>query len=263
VRVPPIGPPSEGAADPAGYPTADEILANRKLRHRLNRLAPEYRQLTLEFLRALLPKLKGVRRPGDLRALFRDGDLLSILETQLYPIVERAMESANRGVLPLRRRYSSHLIATLTGLAGPAAANVTEVQGLIAMAFPPVGAADLAVSVPVAVLIGFSSQLVEFYVELSVVTTRLRDAGIADPAITRQVLLAAIAPGARNISEMTMHRLVRGLAVRILARAAADWLPVVPLASGVYLSNRAMHRVHNAVDDVLRELDAQPGAQLE
>jgi hypothetical protein len=212
-------------------------------------------------LRALLPKLKGVRKPADLRGIFQDGDLLRLLETQLYPIVERAIESANRGVLPLRRRYSSHIAVTLTGLAGPAAANATEVQGLIAMAFPPVGAADLAVSVPVAVLIGFGSQLVEFYVELSVVATRLRDAGISDSATIRQVLLRAVAPGARDVTEMTMHRLVRGLAVRILARAAADWLPVVPLASGVYLSNRAMHRVHNAIDDALKDLDAERNSQ--
>ncbi len=250
---------TEGTTGSAGYPTPDEILTNRRLRHRLNRLAPEYRQLTLELLSALLPKLKGVRRPSDLKALFRDGDLLTLLEARLYPIVERAIESANRGVLPLRRRYSSHFVVTLTGLAGPAAANATELQGLMAMAFPPVGAADLAVSVPVAVLIGFGSQLVEFYVELSVVATRLRDAGITDSAVIRRVLLAAVAPGTRDISEMTMHRLVRGLALRMLARAAADWLPVVPLASGVYLSNRAMRAVHRAIDDVLQELDAQPG----
>ena len=257
MRVPGKRAQSKEEADSVG-PTTDEILTNRRLRRRLNRLAPEYRQLTLELLRAVVPKLKGVRRPADLKALFRDNDLLALLEAQLYPVVERAIESANRGVLPLRRRYSSHFVVTLTGLAGPAAANVTEVQGLIAMAFPPVGAADLAVSVPAAVLIGFGSQLVEFYVELSVVATRLRDAGISDPTITRQVMLAALAPGARDVTKMTMHRLVRGLAVRILARAAADWLPVVPLASGVYLSNRAMHRVHKAVDDVMQELEAHP-----
>jgi hypothetical protein len=248
----------EDEVDSVGYPTADEILTTRRLRDRLNRLTPEYRQLTLELLRAVVPKLKGVRRPADLKTVFRDGDLLALLEAQLYPVVERAIESANRGVLPLRRRYSSHFVVTLTGLAGPAAANATEVQGLIAMAFPPVGAADLAFSIPAAVLIGFASQLVEFYVEISVVATRLRGAGVSDSAIIRRVLLAAVAPGMRDVPELTMHRLVRGLAIRILARAAADWLPVVPLASGVYLSNRAMHRVHRAVDHALQGLESQP-----
>lgn len=260
MRVPRRRSQPEEPAGSTSYPTADEILGNRKLRHRLNRLAPEYRQLTLEVLRALLPKLKEVRRPADLKALLRDGDLLALLEMQLYPIIERAIESANRGVLPLRQRYRSHVIVTLTGLAGPAAANATEVLGLIAMAFPPIGAADLAVSVPVAVLIGVGAQLVEFYVEVSVVSTRLRDAGISDPAIIRQVLLAAVAPGARDISEMTVHRLVRAVSVRILARAAADWLPVVPLASGAYLSNRAMHAVHKAIDDMLHELEGSSHA---
>jgi hypothetical protein len=178
-------------------PSADEILTSRRLRRRLNRLAPEYRQQTSELLRAVVPKLTGVRRPADLETLLRDDDLLAMLEANLYPVVERAIESANRRVLPLRRRYSSHFVVTLTGLAGPAAANATEVQGLIAMLFPPAGAADLAVNVPAAVLIGLGSQLVEFYVELSVVATRLRDAGISDTAIVRHPTGTALSGCAR------------------------------------------------------------------
>ena len=146
--------PDEFGEDPDGL-AAEEILEGRRLGRWLDRLSPEYRHLTLDLFRALLPsvramlpKLKRVRSRGDLGVVFQDSELLVALEAQLFPIVERAIQSASRGTLPLRRRYSSHALVSLTGLAGPLAANATEVQGLVAMAIPPVGAADLAVSVP-------------------------------------------------------------------------------------------------------------------
>ena len=236
------------------------IIESRRVRQILRGLTPEYRELTVDFLRATLPKLRGVRRLRDIKALRDDPEILGALERTLVPLLQKAVAKSSKGALPLRRRTISHLAVSSTGIAGPVAANLAELQVLFTSVAgtPATGAASATISVPAAMTVGFVAELIELYVQLSVATAKLRHAGIEDEAVTTAVMLRAFAPSATGAGAQALTKAAERLAVRLLERSAADWVPGISVATGLVWSNLDLHRLHRACDDAIRE--RQPAA---
>ena len=251
-------PPDEQYVDlmgPDGQPDeADDLVAgalrDEEFQRTAGKLDPGTRLLVTAFLKMALPRLVRVRRPRDLRRWTKDAVVLAATHSYLVPAIDGLMESAARGALPIRGRVPSHLSATVTGVAGPVAANLAELQVLAATILSgPGGAPVAAVSAPTAAAVGVAAQMAELYAQTSVAARILAGHGITDPVALRTVMARALVPGG---SEMAV-RVATRLATRMITRLAVQWLPVVSIARGLVVSNVDMHRIHQAARNVARE----------
>ncbi len=233
-----------------GNDAVDVALGDEGFQRTAGKLDPDTRSLVTAFLKLALPRLVRVRRPRDLRRWTKDAVVLAATQSYLVPAIDGLMESAARGALPIGGRVPSHLSATVTGVAGPVAANLAELQVLAATMFTgPGGAPVAAVSAPTAAAIGMAAQMAELYAQTSVAAKLLARHGITDPAALRTVMARALAPGGSEIATRVATR----LATRMVTRLAVQWLPVVSIARGLVVSNLDMHRIHQAARDVARE----------
>ena len=225
-------------------------LGDEGFQRTAGKLDPDTRSLVTAFLKLALPRLVRVRRPRDLRRWTKDAVVLAATQSYLVPAIDGLMESAARGALPIGGRVPSHLSATVTGVAGPLAANLAELQVLAATLFSgPGGAPVAAVSAPTAAAIGMAAQMAELYAQTSVAAKLLARHGITDPTALRTVMARALAPGGSEIATRVATR----LATRMVTRLAVQWLPVVSIARGLVVSNLDMHRIHQAARDVAGE----------
>jgi hypothetical protein len=218
------------------------------------RVSAPARDLLATFTKVALPKLAKARRPKDLKALVRDPKLIEALGRDLVPLIEQAARYA----LPVKSRVLGHISATITGAAGPLAANAAE--GLLLA-----GPETAAITAPSAVGVQITAAAWEMYVEFSTIVHKLRDAGINDPELVQLAIMRMVLPGTTDVTKGMVARAAERFAERMLTRAAAGWLPIAGPFVGSVASNFDMHRAHRAAESViadqrLRRADAHPPA---
>lgn len=200
------------------------------------------RDLVGTFTKVALPKLAKARRPKDLKALVRDPKLIEALGRDLLPLIE----AASRYTLPVKSRVVGHVSATITGAAGPLAANAAE--GLLLA-----GPETAAITAPTAVAVQFSAATWEMYVEFSTIVQKLRDAGIDDAETIELAIVRMVLPDTTDVTKKVVTRAAERMAERMLARAASGWLPIAGPFVGSIASNFDLHRAHKAAESVIRE----------
>jgi hypothetical protein len=213
----------------------------------LDRLPAQLKEPTIALLRAVGPRLLAVRRPKDLRRLAKDPIVLAAIAKDLAPVLEAAITRASVVTIPVHHRVTSHLSATVSGAAGPVAANAAELAVLFG------GPPTLGVTAPTAFATSAVAVVWESYVELSVIAQKLRRAGIDDPEQIRLALLRTYVPGATDLTKAVLVRGAERLAVRLLTRISAAWLPVAGPVFGAVRSNIDVHRAHKAAEAVIAE----------
>jgi len=213
----------------------------------LDRLPQGLREPTVALLRAIAPQLRKVRRPKDLRRLARDPLVLAAVAKDLVPVLEATIDRASTVALPVHQRWSSHLSATVSGAAGPAVANAAELAAIFG------GPPTLGVTAPTAFATSAVGVVWESYVELSLIAQKLRRAGIEDPELIRMALLRTYVPDATDFTKAVLVRGAERLAIRMLGRIAAAWVPVAGPVFGAVRSNIDVHRAHKAADEIIRE----------
>jgi hypothetical protein len=207
-----------------------------------NTAAASARDLVKTFTRVALPKLAKARRPKDLKALMRDPKLIEALGRDLIPLID----AAQRFALPVQSRALGHVSATITGAAGPLAANAAE--GLLLA-----GPETAAITAPTALAVQISAATWETYVEFSTIVQKLRAAGIEDASKIELAIVRMVVPDAIDVTKGVITRATERLAQRMLARAATGWLPIAGPFVGSIESNFDLHRAHTAADSVIRE----------
>jgi hypothetical protein len=200
------------------------------------------RDLVSTFTKVALPKLAKARRPKDLKALLRDPKLIEALGRDLLPLID----AASRYTLPVKSRALGHVSATITGAAGPLAANAAE--GLLLA-----GPETAAITAPTALAVQITAAAWETYVEFSTIVHKLRAAGIEDPEKIELAIVRMVLPGTTDVTKGIVTRAAERFAERMLARAAAGWLPVAGPFVGSVASNFDLVRAHRAADSVIRE----------
>ncbi|HVT78779.1 MAG TPA: hypothetical protein VHD87_17190 [Acidimicrobiales bacterium] len=205
------------------------------------------RDLIGTFTKVALPKLARARRPKDLKALARDPKLIEALGRDLIPLID----AASRYTLPVKSRVVGHVSATITGAAGPLAANAAE--GLLLA-----GPETVAITAPTALAVQVTAAVWETYVEFSTIVHKLRAAGIDDADSVQLAIMRMVLPEADEVSTAMVTRAAERLAARMLREAAAGWLPVAGPFVGSIASNFDLHRAHRAADSVIRQRKAPP-----
>lgn len=228
----------------AGVPHSDEQRAAGLL----NRLPKSVRDPTITLVRHLLPKLVEVRRPSDLRKVAKDRALIEALGRDFLPIIDAAIKSAATTALPIQSRWSTHLSATVTGAAGPVIANAAELAAIFG------GPGTLIVTAPTALTVQVAATVWETYVEFSLIAQKLRRAGVTDVDLVRLALVRSLVPDANDFTKKVLIRGGERLAVRLLTRSAAQWVPIAGPVFGVVRANIDVHRAHRAADSILRDL---------
>ena len=218
--------------------TAEEATAGSAWQQ----LPKQARDVLVTVTKTALPRLAKARRPKDLKALARDPALIEALGRDLAPVLETAIRYA----LPVRGRLPTHVSATVTGAAGPLAANVAE--GLLLA-----GPQAAAIGAPTAVTIQFSAAVLETYVEFSTIVQKLRGAGIDDRDDVMLAIMRTLVPDATSATKTVVTRGLQRLAQRMVLRAARGWLPLAGPILGSVSSNFDMHRAHRAAEGVIRE----------
>ena len=213
----------------------------------LDRLPPSVREPTVALLKAVGPQLVKVRRPRDLRRMAKDPVVLAAIAKDLVPVLEAAIAKASVMTLPVHHRWSSHLSATVSGATGPVVANAAEVAAVFG------GPPSLGVTAPTAFATTAAAVVWESYVELCVVAQKLRRAGIDDPEVIRVALLRTYVPDATDFTKTVLVRGAERLAIRLLTRISAAWLPLAGPVFGAVRSNIDVHRAHQAAEQVIRE----------
>jgi hypothetical protein len=214
----------------------------------LDRLPKTVRDPTVTLVKQLLPKLAKVRRPSDLRRLAKDRALVEALGRDFLPIIDAAVRTASTAALPLESRWSTHLSATVTGAAGPVVANAAELAALFG------GPETLVVTAPTALTVQVAATVWETYVEMSLIARKLRSAGVTDIESIELALVRSLVPDADDFTKRVLIRGGERLAMRLLTRSAAEWVPIAGPVFGVIRANIDVHRAHKAADSVLREL---------
>jgi hypothetical protein len=217
------------------------VVNTERLRARVA-VPPPVRDLLGTFTRVALPKLARARRPKDLKALVRDPKLIEALGRDLLPLIE----GAARYALPVKSRAVGHISATLTGAAGPLAANAAE--GLLLA-----GPETAAITAPAAVAVQITAAAWEMYVELSTIVQKLRAAGIEDPELVELAILRMVLPGTTDVTKGMATHAAERFAERLLTRAAVGWLPIAGPFVGSIASNFDLHRAHRAAESVMRQ----------
>ena len=221
-----------------------------RARSLLERLPPSVREPTAALLKAVAPQLLKVRRPRDLRRLAKDPVVLAAVAKDLVPVLEAAISKASVVTLPVHHRWSSHLSATVSGAAGPVAANAAEIAAVLG------GPPTLGVTAPTAFATTAVAVVWESYVELCVIAQKLRRAGIDDPEVIRIALLRTYVPDATDFTKTVVVRAAERLAVRLLTRISSAWLPLAGPVFGAVRSNIDVHRAHKAAEQVIQEQTA-------
>ena len=213
----------------------------------LDRLPSQVREPTAALLKAIGPQLLKVRRPKDLRRLAKDPVVLAAIAKDLVPVLEGAIAKASVVTIPVHQRWSSHLSATVSGAAGPVAANAAEIAAIFG------GPPTLGVTAPAAFGTTAVAVVWEAYVELCVVAQKLRRAGIDDPEVIRLALLRTYVPDATDFTKTVLVRGAERLAIRLLTRISSAWLPLAGPVFGAVRSNIDVHRAHKAAQQVIDE----------
>lgn len=214
----------------------------------LGRLPKSVRDPTITLVRQLLPKLVKVRRPRDLRKLASDKELVQALGRDFLPIIDAAILTAATSSLPLQSRWSTHLSATVTGAAGPMIANAAELAAIFG------GPESLVVTAPTAITVQVAATVWETYVEFSLIAQKLRRAGVTDVDQVRLALVRSLVPDANDFTKKVLIRGGERLAVRLLTRSAAEWVPIAGPVFGVVRANVDVHRAHRAAESIIRDL---------
>lgn len=217
----------------------------------LNRLPKSVRDPTVTLVRQLLPKLVTVRRLRDLRKLAKDRALIEALGRDFLPIIDAAISSAATTALPIQSRWSTHLSATVTGAAGPVVANAAELGAIFG------GPQTLVVTAPTALAVQVVAIVWETYVEFSLIAQKLRRAGVTDVDHVRLALVRSLVPDATDFTKKVLIRGGERLAVRLLTRSAAEWVPIAGPVFGVVRANVDVHRAHRAAESILRDIEAR------
>ena len=213
----------------------------------LGRLPKSVRDPTVTLVKQLLPKIAKVRRPRDLRKLANDKALVQALGRDFLPIIDAAILTAATNALPLRSRWSTHLSASVTGAAGPVIANAAELAALLG------GPETLVVSAPTAITVQVAATVWETYVEFSLIAQKLREAGITDVEEVRLALVRSLVPDANDFTKKVLLRGGERLAIRLLTRSAAEWVPIAGPVFGVVRANVDVHRAHRAAESIIRD----------
>jgi hypothetical protein len=219
----------------------------RRAWQRLGELPLPIRETAVAFLRVAGPRLRKVRRPRDLRALAHDAEVVEALGGQLVPVLEELIKTASTAPLPMRRRWSTHASATVTGAVGPALATSAELVALFG------GPESLAVTAPTAFAAQTAASVWELYVTFSLIVRKLRRAGVQDPRLVRLALMRTLVPDAGDVTKAVLVRGGERIAVRLLSRGTSAWIPLAGPVFGAVDANIDVHRAHRAVESVLRD----------
>ena len=193
------------------------------------------------------PKLIKVRKPRDLKKLMKDPTLIKALGRDLEPVINTIIDAAAKAPAPISGRVTTHISATVTGAGGAAVANWAELGALFG------GPETLALTAPTAFGIQAAATAWETYVEFSVIVNKLRAAGINDPERLRLAAIRTLVPDATDVTKLVVVRGGERLAVRLLTRTAAGWVPLAGPIFGVVRANIDLHRAHVAAESVIRE----------
>jgi hypothetical protein len=216
----------------------------------VDRVPEPVRDLVNTFTKVALPKLAKARRPKDLKKLVRDPQIIEALGRDLIPLID----AAARYTLPVKSRVLGHVSATISGAAGPLAANAAEAS-LVA------GPEAAVITAPAALAIQITAAVWEMYVEFSTIVHKLRAAGIDDPESIELAIVRIVVPDANDVTKGMVTRAAEALARRMLREAAEGWLPVAGPFVGAVTSNYDLRRAHLAAESVIRQKRGGPSAR--
>ena len=210
------------------------------LPRQLDRLPEPVRRVVREEVQVVNRRLRAIRRPRDLRRLLKDPVFVNDLAAPLAPALDRLLTLAVKGTVPIRPR-AAMTGATTTAVVGATVESIMEVAAVLGIEVPPL-AATIAGS---AVGIGIAVQLVEFYLTACMAWSELHDAGVADVAALRRVILVAYVGDDRRagLAQVGLNR----LAMALVKRAVPGFIPLAGIPISGVSAHRAQKRAHAAV----------------
>ena len=206
----------------------------------LDRLPEPVRRVVRAEVQVVNHRLRAVRRPRDLRRLLKDPAFVNDLAAPIAPALDRLLALAVKGTVPVSPRFAL-TGATTTAVVGATLESVMEVAAVLGVEVPPL-AATIAGS---AVGIGIAVQLIEFYLTACMAWSELQDAGVADVAALRRVILAAYVgdDGKAGLGQLGLNR----LAVALVKRAIPGFIPLAGIPIAGVSAHKAQKRAHAAV----------------